>query len=502
MVQDIKIENIAEQGQEKSKSAETPYRVLPHNIEAEQGLLGALLIDNRGIEKIGDLIRAEHFFMPAHSRIFEAIITFNERGQTASPVTLKGYFEQDKDLTDVGGASYLADLAAGVISIINTKDYAQTIYDLYLRRELVLLGEDVVNDAYEQTLERDAQSTIELAESKLFSLAESGEVKGGFVTLRDSVMLAIEHAEKAYKADGNVTGVTTGLIDMDKKLGGLQNSDLLILAGRPSMGKTALAVNIAFNAALAYAESGGTQGGRAAFFSLEMAADQLAGRILAEQSGVSGDSIRKGAIKQEDFQSFVAASQRMAQVPLYIDDTPALSIGAVRTRARRLKRQHGLDLLVIDYLQLLRGSGSRQSEQSRVNEVSEITRGLKAIAKELQIPVLALSQLSRAVEQREDKRPQLSDLRESGSIEQDADVVMFVYREEYYLSRTEPEPGTEKHMAWQESMERAHNVGECIVAKQRHGPIGGVRMHFDPNLTKFSDLDPHHSAYNSGRDEY
>ena len=473
MVQDMIVDSAADQAPKADSTASAGYRILPHNIEAEQGLLGALLVDNRGIEKVGDFLRADHFFMPAHQRIYEAILKFSDRGQTASPVTLKGYFEQDKDLTDVGGAGYLADLAAGVMSIINTADYAKTIYDLFLRRELILLGEEVVNDAYEQTLERDAQNTIELAESKLFSLAESGEVKGGFVTLRDSVLIAIEHAEKAYKADGNVTGVTTGLIDMDKKLGGLQNSDLLILAGRPSMGKTALAVNIAFNAALAYAESGGTQGGRAAFFSLEMAADQLAGRILAEQSGVSGD-----------------------------DDTPALSIGAVRTRARRLKRQHGLDLLVVDYLQLLRGSGSRQSESSRVQEVSEITRGLKAIAKELQIPVLALSQLSRAVEQREDKRPQLSDLRESGSIEQDADVVMFVYREEYYLSRTEPEPGTEKHMAWQESMERAHNVGECIVAKQRHGPIGGVRMHFDPNLTKFSDLDPHHSAYRGTDDEY
>ena len=279
---------------------------------------------------------------------------------------------------------------------------------------------------------------------------------------------------------------------MDKKLGGLQNSDLLILAGRPSMGKTALATNIAFNAARKYAQSGGAEGAIVGFFSLEMSADQLATRILADCSGISGDAIRKGMIKQDDFRKFAAASQELSQVPLYIDDTPALTIGAVRTRARRLKRQHGLSMLVIDYLQLLRGTGSRQAESNRVQEVSEITRGLKAIAKELNIPVLALSQLSRQVEQREDKRPMLSDLRESGSIEQDADLVMFVYREEYYLSRTEPEVGTEKHMQWQERMDKSHNIGECIVSKNRHGSIGPVRMHFNPNLARFSDLDEFH----------
>jgi replicative DNA helicase len=479
------------------------YRILPHNTEAEQGLLGALLIDNRSMEKVSDFLRADHFFMPAHQRIFESIVTLIERGQTASPVTLKNYFEKDEDLTDVGGAEYLADLAANVISVVNINDYARTIFDLHVRRELIALGEEIVNDSFSHTLDSQATDTIESAESKLFELAETGDVKGGFVTLRDSVLVAIEHAEKAYQSDGNVTGVTSGLVDVDKKLGGFQNSDLLILAGRPSMGKTALAVNWAFNAAKAFADSGGQEGGRVAFFSLEMASEQLAGRILSEQSGISGDAIRKGDIKQEDFRAFVEASQRMSQVPLYIDDTPALSIGAVRTRARRLKRQHGLDLLVIDYLQLLRGNGSKRGQENRVQEVSEITQGLKAIAKELNIPVIALSQLSRQVEQREDKRPQLSDLRESGSIEQDADIVMFVYREEYYLSRTEPEPGTEKHMQWQESMERAHNIGECIVAKQRHGPIGGVKMYFDPNYTRFSDLDPNHfGAGMSDDDEY
>lgn len=474
-----------------------PYKVLPHNEEAEQGLLGALLIDNRALENISDFLRAEHFFIPAHQRIYHAIVTIVDRAQTASPITLKNYFEKDEDLTDIGGAGYLAELAASMVSVVNVGDYANTIYDLHLRRSLITLGEDVVNDSYDHTLEKNASDTIEQAEARLYELTESGDSRASFVTLRDSVLIAIEHAEKAFKAEGNVTGISSGLVDMDKKLGGFQDSDLLILAGRPSMGKTALATNMAFNAAKAYAESGGEQGGIVGFFSLEMSADQLATRILADQSGVSGDDIRKGNIKQDDFQSFVAASQVLSQVPLYIDDTPALTIGAVRTKARRLKRQHGLDMLVIDYLQLLRGNGSRQSMDNRVNEVSEITRGLKAIAKELNIPVIALSQLSRQVEQREDKRPQLSDLRESGSIEQDADTVMFVYREEYYLSRTEPEPGTEKHLDWQASMERAHNIGECIVAKARHGPIGTVKMHFNPNLTRFSDLDPHHESYSN-----
>lgn len=470
------------------------YRMLPHNMEAEQGLLGALLVDNRSIEKVGDFLKADHFFVPAHKRIYQAIEKLIERGQTATPVTLKGFFEQDSELAGVGGAEYLAELAASVITVINAHDYGRTIYDLHLRRELITLGEDIVNDAFQQTIERDANNTIETAESRLFTLAETGQVKGGFISLKESVMTAIEVAEKAYKTQGHVTGVTTGLRDLDAKLGGLHPSDLLILAARPSMGKTALAVNIAFNAANRYAETGGAEGGMVGFFSLEMSADQLATRILADQSNISGDSIRKGEIREDDFRRFVEASQRLSQVPLYIDDTPALTIGAVRTRARRLKRQYGLSLLIVDYLQLLQGSGTRQSEGNRVLEISEITRGLKAIAKELEIPVIALSQLSRAVEQREDKRPQLSDLRESGSIEQDADCVMFIYREEYYLSRTEPEVGTEKHIEWQDKMGRLHNIAEVIVAKQRHGPIGPVRLFFDGNYTRFSDLDTFHDG--------
>ena len=466
------------------------FRQLPHNLEAEQGLIGMLLIDNRHMEKVSDFLRPDHFFQPVHGRIFEAINLMIDRGQSASPVTLKGYFEKDEGLKDVGGARYLAELASEVPLLNDAKDYATTIYDLYLRRELVSLGEEIVTDAYAQKIESSATAAIENAEGKLFKLAETGQVGRGFVTLRDSVLTAIDIAEAAYKSDSHVTGVPTCLKDLDQKLGGLHNSDLLILAARPSMGKTSLAVNVAYNAAKLYAESGGKEGGRVGFFSLEMSADQLATRILADEAEISGDAIRKGNIKETDFRRFVEASQKLAQVPLYIDDTPALSIGAVRARARRLKRQHGLDMLVIDYLQLLQGTGSRQSSENRVLEISEITRGLKAIAKELAIPVIALSQLSRAVEQREDKRPMLSDLRESGSIEQDADVVMFIYRDEYYLARREPDMSdATKHGEWQEKMNEVHNVAEVIVAKQRHGPIGTVRLFFDSNFTRFSDLD-------------
>ena len=474
--------------------AERSYRVMPHNLEAEQGLLGSLLVDNRVVERVGDFLKHNHFFHPAHQRIYTAIQKLIDRNQTASPITLKGYFEQDQDLANVGGAEYLAELASSVVTIINAEDYARNIYELHQRRELILVGEDVVNESFDQNLDEEPMKVLQRAEGRLYEIAQSGETKGGFVSLRDSVKTAIEIAEKAFQTEGNITGVTTGLRDLDEKLGGLHKSDLLILAGRPSMGKTALAVNIAYNAAQKFADTGGKEGGRVAFFSLEMSADQLATRILAEQSGISGDSIRKGNFREDDFRKFAQAAQKLSSVPLFIDDTPALSISAVRSRARRLQRQHGLELLVVDYLQLLTGTGSRQSSENRVLEISEITRGLKAIAKELQIPVLALSQLSRAVEQREDKRPMLSDLRESGSIEQDSDVVMFVYREEYYLSRSEPSMDeADKYAKWQEKMGRAHNVAESIIAKQRHGPIGTIRMHFEPSVTRFSDLDQIHT---------
>lgn len=472
------------------------YRVMPHNEEVEQALLGALLVNNKALEKVSEYLKPEHFYNAVHGRIYEAIVKFVDRGQDASPLTLKNYFEKDQDLSHVGGGQYLADLAGHVISVVNVEDYGRTIYEMHLRRALVALGEDVVNDAYDHDVDVTASQQIESAEKRLFELATAGDFKGGFVSFHDSLTKAITQAQVAYQREGLVTGVTTGLIDMDRKLGGLQRSDLLILAGRPSMGKTSLATNMAFNAARAFLESGGKEGACVGFFSLEMSAEQLATRILADLTSVGSDKIRKGEVKDTDFHKFVEASQQLSRVPLFIDDTAGLTIGAVRTRARRLKRQQNLGLIVIDYLQLLSGSG-RGGHENRVLEISEITRGLKAIAKELDVPVLALSQLSRAVEQRDNKRPQLSDLRESGSIEQDADVVMFVYREEYYLAREvpaqraeeSPEKFAQRHDDWMKRAEKVHNVAECIVAKQRHGPIGTVNLHFDGEFTRFTNLE-------------
>lgn len=475
----------------------TPITEMPHNIEAEQGLLGMLLIDNMNLERINDQLKAIHFYHPSHQNIFAAIEKMIERGLEAKPTTLKDYFDKDEGLEAVGGSAYLGTLAHEVPLINNISDYADAIYDRYLRREIIRMNQDINYEAVNFNIEKDAHQIIEQAESQLFTLSESGVAQSGFQTLKDSTAVAIEVIEKAFKTQGHVTGVTTGLTDLDHKLGGLHNSDLLILAARPSMGKTSLAVNVAYNAAKAYAESGGKEGAICGFFSLEMSSDQLATRIIADESGISGDDIRKGNIKETDFRKFAEAAHKMSQIPLYIDDTPALSIGAVRTRARRLKRQHGLQMLVIDYLQLLQGSGSAQSSGNRVLEISEITRGLKAIAKELQIPVIALSQLSRAVEQREDKRPMLSDLRESGSIEQDSDVVMFIYRREYYLSREEPEKKpsekdgdfNDRYEQWQNDLANCCNTADVIIAKQRHGPIGTISLHFESSVTRFSDLD-------------
>ena len=374
------------------------------------------------------------------------------------------------------------------------------------RRQLIGLGEDMVNGAYRHDLEVSAQDQIEEAEKQLFDLASTGDIKGGFIPFTTSLKAAIETAEAAFRRSSHITGVTSGLIDLDRKLGGLHKSDLVILAGRPSMGKTALATNIAVNAAKAYVASSGVDGAAVGVFSLEMSAEQLATRVLADETRIPGDKIRRGELKDSDFGRFIDANQTLARLPLFIDDTPGITVGMLRTRARRLKRTANLGMIVIDYLQLMRGgSGSNRSE-NRVQEISEITRGLKAVAKELSIPVLALSQLSRAVEAREDKRPQLSDLRESGSIEQDADVVMFVYREQYYLERAEPSQRPEespdkfndRFQRWKERCEEVHNVGECIIAKQRHGPIGTVRLHFDGQFTKFSDLDPNHSPHDDG----
>jgi replicative DNA helicase len=389
------------------------------------------------------------------------------------------------------------------VTIINAGDYGRTIHDLYLRRQLISIGEDTVNEAYAHDLERDARNQIEQAEKKLFDLAVSGQYEGGFRAFSQALTEAITMAEAAFKRSGRTTGVSTGFDDLDDLLGGLHPSDLVVLAGRPSMGKTALATNIGFNAAKTYRSTKGPDGKLVTedgavigFFSLEMSAEQLATRVLSEESGVASDRIRRGDVSHDDFGKFVQASQKLASVPLFIDDSPALTIAGLRTRARRLMRQQGLGLIIVDYLQLLRGAGEGRGAENRVQEISEITRGLKALAKELNVPVLALSQLSRAVEQREDKRPMLSDLRESGSIEQDADVVMFVFREEYYLSRGEPtrrpedsdDKFNERYTRWQERLEQVHGTGEVIIAKQRHGPIGKVTLRFDGSTTKFDNF--------------
>ena len=468
----------------------TPYRQPPCNVEAEQALLGALLVNNEALAHLADTLRPTHFFEPVHARIFEAIQKSHDRGIIANPVTLKHFFDSDEALADIGGGAYLAKLAAAALSVINVTDFSSTLYDLALKRELIGVGEELVNTAYTQSMDAPASQQIEAAEQKLFNLSVEGTGDKGFRPLRASVLEAIRHAEFAYKHSG-IVGITTGLVEMDKLLGGLQKSDLVILAGRPSMGKTALATNMAYYACRSIkeiAEEKGEQPGCVGFFSLEMSAEQLSTRMLSSAAELNSSAIFNGKISGEDFTQLVRTSQSLSSLPFFIDDTPALSISALRTRARRLKRVHNLQVLVVDYLQLLRGT-AKSSEANRVQEVSEITQGLKAIAKELNIPVVALSQLSRAVEQREDKRPMLSDLRESGSIEQDADVVMFVYREEYYLGRSMPNMDDEKkYSKWQEDMNRAMNVAEIIIAKHRNGPIGTARVRFDGNLTKFSDL--------------
>jgi replicative DNA helicase len=475
----------------------------PANIEAEQALLGAILVNNTAYSRVAEFLLPEHFGNAVHGRIFAAIGKLLERGQIANPVTLKGLFDQDGALAEIGGAQYLARLAEAAVTIINAEHYGRTIHDLYLRRELITIGQDVVTEAFRHDLDDPAVTQIERAEQKLFGLATAGQAEGGFQEFNKALTSAINLAQAAFKRDGKTVGVATGFTDLDKKLGGLHPSDLVILAGRPSMGKTSLATNIAFHAAKAYRGVRGPDGRLTTedgavigFFSLEMSAEELATRILSEESGTSSDRIRRGEVRREDFDKFVAASHRLAAVPLYIDDTPALSVAAVRTRARRLKRQQGLGLIIIDHIQLLRPSAQNRSFENRVQELSDITRGLKALAKELDVPVLALSQLSRAVEQREDKRPMLADLRESGSIEQDADVVMFIFREEYYLSRAEPshradesaEKFNDRYDRWKERSEAMYGLAEVIIAKQRHGPIGSIKLHFEAETTKFDDF--------------
>ena len=472
--------------------AETGADVAPHNIEAEQQLLGAILTNNDIFDRISSLVRAEHFYEPVHMRIFEVAAARIQKNALASPVTIKAFLEDDEGLKELGGAAYLARLAGGAIAAYAARDYAQMIYDLAVRRELIALGQDIAARAGKIDVASEPKDQIIEAEQKLYKLGEQGVAERGFQSFLKAVTDAVNVANAAYKRDGGLAGISTGLVDLDKKLGGLHPSDLLILAGRPSMGKTSLATNIAFNIAKAYKRGrladggeGAVEGGAVGFFSLEMSAEQLAARVLSEAAEVPSEQIRRGDMTEGEFRRFVEAAKSLESCPLFIDDTPALPISQVAARARRLKRTHGLDVLMIDYLQLLKGS----SKDNRVQEVSEITQGLKAIAKELNIPVIALSQLSRQVENRDDKRPQLSDLRESGSIEQDADVVMFVYRDEYYREREKPgEDNLEAMAKWQEAMERVHGKAEVIIGKQRHGPIGTVELSFEGRFTRFGNL--------------
>jgi replicative DNA helicase len=474
---------------------------LPHNVEAEAALLGALMIDNRLLEDIQLKLRADHFFEPLHGRIFEQIRRLVDKNMLATPVTLRPVFEADEEMKQLGGPAYLAQLTGSGAPIIGARDFAEQIYDLAQLRALVGVGRSMVERALDTSDEVEPKKQIEEAEAALYRVAEEGGSEGGVKSFASAAVEAIRMAEKALTSGGGLSGLTTGINAINAKTGGLHNSDLLILAGRPGMGKTSLATNIAFNAARRYVEELGEgvpeekrSGAPVAFFSLEMSADQLATRILAEQSEVSSEALRMGKISKDEFRNLARASAQLQDLPLYIDDTPGLTIAALRTRARRLKRQRGIGLIVVDYLQLLQGTGKSGGDQNRVQEISEISRGLKTLAKELNVPVMALSQLSRQVESREDKRPQLSDLRESGSIEQDADIVCFVYREDYYLAAKEPREnaesgkGQEAYEEWQRQMNEVYGQAELIVAKQRHGATGKVKLRFDARITRFSDL--------------
>lgn len=470
-------------------------RAPPRNLEVEQALLGAILMNNRAHERVSEFLRAEHFSDPANGRVYEAISRLIERGQIADTNTLKHLFERDEGLSQIGGVGYLARLAGAAVTVVNAEDYGRTIHDAFLRRQLIDLGEQVVNRAHGADLEQPATDQIEQAEQQLYSLAEAGAAEGGFKTFDRALKSAIVIAETAYRRQGGVVGVPTGFRDLDAKLGGLHKGDLVILAGRPAMGKTALATNMATSAALTRLQRGGGEGAAVGFFSLEMSSDQLATRMLAERCEIASDRIRRGDVRETEFSRIVEASTELYRLPLFVDDTAGATVSAMRTRARRLKRTSGLGLIVVDYLQLIQTPGPSRVD-ARVQELSAITRGLKQLAKDLGVPVLALSQLNRAVEQREDKRPQLADLRESGTIEQDADVVMFIYREEYYHERREPTPGegesnsdfNDRYDAWRAHADAVHGRAEIIIAKQRHGPTGTIHLQFDGALTRFSDL--------------
>ena len=454
---------------------------LPNNIEAEQSVIGSILVSNEIFDEINMIINNKNFYDPMHQKIFSAIEKLIYSGMLANPITLKNYFENEKD--EINVPDYLVKITKFSTSSRQAIEYSKLIYDLFVKRELIKISENIIDSAKLNDLDKDGQSIIESFEKSLFDLAEKGSFSSSLVKFDEAMKMTIEMASNAYKNDEGLVGVPTGLTDLDDRLGGLHKSDLLIIAGRPSMGKTALATNIAFNAARKIQDDG--RKSTIAFFSLEMSSEQLSTRILAEQSRVKSNDIRRGRISEEQFDKFIETSKNISELPLYIDETPAISIAALSNRARRIKRLYGLDMVVIDYIQLMRASNFREG---RVQEISEITQGLKALAKELSVPVLALSQLSRAVEQRDDKKPMLSDLRESGSIEQDADVVMFVYRASYYLKNKEPRPATVEHAEWQAKMNEVSHLAELIIGKQRHGPTGTIMLEFEEMFTKFKDI--------------
>ena len=457
------------------------FKELPNNIEAEQAVIGSLLVNNEIFDEISTIVSGENFYDPMHQKIFDAINNLIYKGMLANPITLKNYFEDEKD--DINIPEYLVKITKFSTSIRQALEYSKIVYDMFVRRELVKISEQTVDNAKLIDLDTNGQTIIENTEKSLFDLAEKGSFNSHLVKFDEAMKQTIEMASAAYKNEEGIVGVPTGLRDLDDKLGGLHQSDLIIIAGRPSMGKTSLATNIAFNAAQKLQESG--KKSSIAFFSLEMSSEQLSTRIISEQARISSNDIRRGRISDDQFDKFLETSKNITELPLFIDETPAISIAAMSNRARRIKRQHGLDMIVVDYIQLMRGT--TYNKDGRVQEISQITQGLKAIAKELGVPVVALSQLSRQVEQRDDHKPQLADLRESGSIEQDADVVMFVYREGYYLSRKEPREATVEHAEWQAKMNEVAHLAQIIIGKQRHGPIGNVTLEFEERFTKFKD---------------
>ncbi len=454
---------------------------LPNNIEAEQSIIGSILISNELFDEINMIVASKNFYDPMHQKIYAAMEKLIYSGMLANPITLKNYFDNEKDSLNI--PDYLVKITKFSSAARQTIEYSKLVYDLYVKRELIKLSENIIDTAKLNDLDQNAQTIIQNSEKSLFDLAERGSFGSSILKFDEAMKLTIEMASNAYKNEEGIVGVPTGLSDLDDRLGGLHKSDLVIIAGRPSMGKTALATNIAFHAAKNIQEN--VKKSTVAFFSLEMSSEQLSTRILAEQSRIKSNDIRRGRISEEEFDKFIETSKNIAELPLYIDETPAISVAALSNRARRIKRLYGLELVVVDYIQLMRASNFKEG---RVQEISEITQGLKALAKELAVPVVALSQLSRAVEQRDDKKPLLSDLRESGSIEQDADVVMFVYRESYYLRAKEPRPATVEHAEWQAKMNEVSHLAELIIGKQRHGPTGNITLEFEEMFTKFKDI--------------